>query len=69
MSLAGSAAAMTARWIDAYSLAEEKADRARVRWIISGLLVASAMSWERPSSRSMSRWYASTVCAVFRSSL
>ena len=45
---------MIARWIEAYSLAVEKAARARVRWIISGLLVACAMSWERPSSDSIS---------------
>ncbi|CAM5369474.1 hypothetical protein SFUMM280S_09572 [Streptomyces fumanus] len=31
---AGSAAAITARWTEAYSSAEEKADSARVRWII-----------------------------------
>src|SRR3954464_16029457 len=54
--LGDSAAARTARWIDAYSLAEEKADRARVRWIISGLLVASAMSCERSSRCVMRRW-------------
>ncbi len=53
---AGSAAARTARWMEAYSLAVEKADRARVLWIISGLLVASAMSWERLSRLVISRW-------------
>src|SRR5690348_16828375 len=67
--LSGSAAAMTARWTEAYSLAEEKADRARVREIISGLLVASAMSWERPISWVMRRWYPSTVCEEFLGSL
>ena len=67
-SLAGRAAAMIARWMDAYSLAVEKAARARVRWIISGLLVACAMSWERASSCSMSRLYASTVWEEFCSS-
>jgi hypothetical protein len=40
---------------------EEKAARARVRWIMSGLLVASAMSWERSSRWVISRWYDSTV--------
>ncbi len=60
--LAGSAAARAARWIEEYSLAEEKAARARVRWIMSGLLVASAMSWERSTRFSIRRWYASIVC-------
>ncbi len=59
--VAGSAAAIIARCTDAYSLAVEKAARARVREIISGLLDASAMSWERPISWVMSRWYDSTV--------
>ena len=49
--VAGSAAAMIARWMEAYSLAEENAASARVRWIISGLLVACAMSWERLEQR------------------
>ncbi len=43
-------------------MAEENAASARVRWIMSGLLVASAMSWERSIRFSIRRWYASTVC-------
>lgn len=62
--VSGSAAAMIARWTEAYSLAEEKADSARVRWIISGLLVASAMSCESSRSWVMTRWYDSTVCVA-----
>ncbi len=54
--VAGSAAAIVARCIEAYSLAVEKAARARVREIISGLLDASAMSWDRPISWVISRW-------------
>lgn len=53
---------MTARWIEAYSLAEEKAARARVRLIISGLEVACAMSWESESSETISALYSVTVC-------
>ena len=45
---------MIARWMEAYSLAEEKAASARVRLIISGLLVACAMSCERLSSEVIS---------------
>lgn len=52
---------MIARWMEAYSLADEKAASARVRLIMSGLLVACAMSWERLSSESISPLYASTV--------
>ncbi len=51
-----------ARWIEAYSLAEENAARARVRLIISGLDVAWAMSWERESSETISELYSVTVC-------
>lgn len=57
----GSAAAMTARWTEAYSLAEENAARARVRLIMSGLLVACAMSCERLSSEVISWLYWSIV--------
>ena len=46
---------MTARWMDAYSLAEENAASARVRLIISGLLVACAMSVDSDSSCSTRR--------------
>ncbi len=67
--LAGSAAAMTARCMEAYSLEVEKAARARVRWIISGLLVASAMSCDRLSRWSIRRWYASTVWVEFLADL
>ncbi|MCF0090969.1 hypothetical protein B0E37_06088 [Streptomyces sp. MH192] len=52
----GSAAAMIARCSEAYSLAVEKAVSARVRWIISGLLVACAMSCERSRSCVIRRW-------------
>ncbi len=57
----GSAAAMIARWTEAYSLAEENAARARVRLIMSGLLVACAMSCERLSSEVISWLYWSIV--------
>ncbi len=60
-SLGGSAAAMIACWMEAYSLADENAASARVRLIISGLLVACAMSWDRLRSERMRRLYASTV--------
>lgn len=53
--VAGSAAAMIARWMEAYSLAEENAASARVRLIISGLEVACAMSAERLSRLRMRR--------------
>lgn len=59
---------MIARWMEAYSLADEKAASARVRLIMSGLLVAWAMSCERLSSESISPLYASTV-SEFASSL
>lgn len=52
---------MIARWIEAYSLAEENAARARVRLIMSGLLVAWAMSWDRLSSEVISWLYWSIV--------
>lgn len=52
---------MIARCTEAYSLAEENAARARVRLIISGLLVACAMSCERLSSEVISWLYASMV--------
>lgn len=55
---------MTARWMEAYSLADEKAARARVRLIISGLFVACAMSWDRLSRASISRLYLSMVREV-----
>lgn len=61
LSLAGRAAAITARCTEAYSLAEENAARARVRLIMSGLLVACAMSCERLSSEEISWLYRSTV--------
>lgn len=57
----GSAAAMIARWTEAYSLADENAASARVRLIISGLLVACAMSCERLSSEVISWLYWSIV--------
>ncbi len=44
---------MTARWMEACSLAAEKVARARVERIISLLLVAWAMSWDSESSASI----------------
>ncbi len=49
-----SAALMTARWIDSYSLAEVNAASARVERIMSALLVACAMSWDSDSSEVIS---------------
>ncbi|CAM5696421.1 hypothetical protein SANTM175S_02794 [Streptomyces antimycoticus] len=48
------AALMSARWMEAYSLAEEKVASARVLLIIARLLVACAMSWESSSSELIS---------------
>lgn len=53
---------MIARWMEAYSLADEKAARARVRLIISGLDVAWAMSWESERRETISALYSVTVC-------
>ena len=58
---AGSEAAMIARWTEAYSLANENAVSARARLIMSGLLVACAMSSDRFSSEEISWSYESTV--------